>query len=208
MILRITLICLIVANAVFAVTAPQVVEKTEAIYAKNKTFTVKFTQTVSAGDFFDDDKTSGKMLLSYPDKFRVETPEQTLASDGDSLWTYSVENKQVTIESMIGLEDVVTPADYLFRFKEHYDLEYDSTETISKRMCHQLSLKSKDDNQYVRSMKVFIDTETSLVRRVVYRDLNDNKITLDFSDWKLGEQIEPAAFRFKTPSGVEEVRVP
>lgn len=208
MILRITFICLIMAGAVFAVTASQVVEKTEAIYAKNKTFTVKFTQTVSAGDFFDDDKTSGKMLLSYPDKFRVETPEQTLASDGDSLWTYSVENKQVTIESMIGLEDVVTPADYLFRFKEHYDLEYDSTETIAKHQCHQLSLKSKDDNQYVRSMKVFIDTETSLVRRVIYRDLNDNKITLDFSDWKLGEQIESSEFRFKTPSGVEEVRVP
>jgi outer membrane lipoprotein carrier protein len=208
MLLRITLISLIVAGRVFGMTAAQVVEKTEAIYAKNKTFSVKFTQTVSAGDFFDDDKTSGSMLLSYPEKFRVSTPEQTLASDGDSLWTYSVENKQVTIEAMNKLEDVVTPADYLFRFKEHYDLDYDSTATISKHPCHQLSLKSKDDKQYVRSMKVFIDTETSLVRRVIYRDMNDNKITLDFSDWKLGAAFDPSEFRFKTPSGVEEVRVP
>lgn len=208
MLLRIISICLIAVGAVSASTAHQVVEKTEAIYAKNKTFSVKFTQTVAAGDFFDDDKTSGTMLLSYPNKFRVETPEQTLTSDGDSLWTYSVENKQVTIESMIGLEDVVTPADYLFRFKEHYDLDYDSIETIAKHSCHQLSLKSKDDNQYVRSMKVFIDTESSLVRRVIYRDLNDNKITLDFSDWKLGAEIDPKNFRFGTPSGVEEVRVP
>ena len=208
MLLRIISMCLIAVGATFATTAHEIVEKTEAIYAKNKTFSVKFTQTVSAGDFFDDDKTSGTMLLSYPNKFRVETPEQTLTSDGDSLWTYSVENKQVTIESMIGLEDVVTPADYLFRFKEHYDLTYDSTETISKRLCNQLSLKSKDDNQYVRSMKVFIDTETSLVRRVIYRDLNDNNITLDFADWKLGVEIDPKEFRFRTPSGVEEVRVP
>lgn len=195
-------------SKVFAVTAAQVVEKTEAVYAKNKTFAVKFTQIVASGDFFDDDKTSGKMLLSYPDRFRVETPEQVLASDGDSLWTYSVENKQVTIEAMSGLEDVVTPADYLFRFKEHYDLEYDSTETISKRVCYRLSLKSKDDKQYVRSMKVFIDQETSLVRQVIYRDMNDNKITLEFSDWRLGVEIGPSEFRFKTPSGVEEVRVP
>lgn len=196
------------SGSLLAVTASEVVEKTEAIYAKSKTFSVKFTQTVAAGDFFENDKTSGKMLLSYPEKFRVETPEQTLTSDGDSLWTYSVENKQVTIESMLGLEDVVTPADYLFRFKEHYDLEYDSTEVISKRLCYELSLKSKDDNQYVRSMKVFIDTETSLVRRAIYRDLNDNLITLDFSDWKLGVQIAPSEFHFKTPTGVEEVRVP
>ncbi|MGB5105444.1 MAG: outer membrane lipoprotein carrier protein LolA [Candidatus Zixiibacteriota bacterium] len=184
------------------------VEKTEAVYAKNKTFSVKFTQVVASGDFFDDDKSSGAMLLSYPEKFRVETPEQTLVSDGDSLWTYSVENKQVTIEPMDRLEDVVTPADYLFRFKEHYELSYDSIATIAKQPYHQISLKSKDDSQYVRSMKVLIDTETSLVRRVIYRDMNDNNITLDFKDWKLGETIAPTQFRFKTPSGVEEVRVP
>lgn len=208
MLLRITILCLIVTARLMAVTAGQVVEKTEAVYAKNKTFSVKFTQVVASGDFFDDDKTSGSMLLSYPEKFRVETPEQTLVSDGDSLWTYSVENKQVTIEPMNRLEDVVTPADYLFRFKEHYDLACDSTETVEKRPCHQLSLKSKDDSQYVRSMKVYIDTETALVRRVIYRDMNDNKITLDFTDWKLGASIAPAEFRFKAPAGVEEVRVP
>lgn len=207
MLLRTLVLCLIAATRLFAVTAAEVVEKSESLYSSKKTFTVKFNQVVSSGDFFDDDKTAGTMFLSYPDKFRVETLEQTLASDGDSLWTYSVENKQVTIESMKQLEDVVTPADYLFRFKEHYNLTYDSTETISKRFCHLLSLKSKDDDQFVRSMKVYIDSETWLVRRVIYRDLNDNKITLDFEDWQLGTAIAPEKFRFKTPSGVEEVRV-
>jgi outer membrane lipoprotein-sorting protein len=57
-------------------------------------------------------------------------------------------------------------------------------------------------------MKVYINVGTFQIRRVVYRDLNDNKITLDFSDWKMGIKAMPDQFRFKTLRGVEEVRLP
>ncbi len=208
MIVRIIAFAAMLAATVLADSAGEIATRIEQTYTAGKTFSVNFSQVVQTGNFFDDEKVSGVMLLAYPEKFRIETSAQTLVSDGDTLWTYSEENRQVTIEPMNRLEDVVTPADYLFRLRERYDLTADSSEVIDKRVHHRLSLRARDDDYYVRSMRVYVDPATNLIRRVVYRDINDNRITLDFSDWKLGAAIKSEQFRFKTPSGVEEVRVP
>jgi outer membrane lipoprotein-sorting protein len=196
------------STSLFADRATDLVDKSEAVYSRAGAFSAKFTQVVSTGDFFDDEKTDGVLMMSYPRKFRIDTPDQVIASDGDSLWSYSAENKQVTIDAASKSKDVATPADYLFNFKQNYTLEYDSTAIIGKTAVHQLSLKSKVRDQYVRSLKLFLDAENFTVRRVIYRDINDNRITLDFSGWKLGIKIAPEQFRFKTPRGVEEVRLP
>lgn len=208
MLIRMLIGWALLPTLLMAVTAKEIADKSEAIYSEKKTFSVKFEQVVSTGEFFDDEHTNGSMKLAYPKKYRIETPEQVFVSDGDTLWTYSEENCQVTVEPTNRLDDFVTPADYLFRLREHYELSYDSTEVIEKKPYHRLSLRSLKDDQYVRSMKVMIDPETYLIRRVVYRDINDNKISLDFHDWKLGATLKPEDFRFQTPAGVEEVRIP
>lgn len=132
-------LCLL--SVAIALTATEIADKSEAVYADGQTFSAKFRQQLSTGDFFDDEKTEGTMVVSYPDKFRIETPEQTLVSDGDSLWSYSVENRQVTIEAIKDLSEVVTPADYLFRLKEHFSLSLDSAQVIDKRLHHRLRLR-------------------------------------------------------------------
>jgi len=89
------------------------------------------------------------------------------------------------VEAVSKSKETITPADYLFNFKQNYNLDYDSTDMIDKVKVRRLSLRAKSKDQYVRSMNVYINSSTSQIRRVVYRDLNDNKITLDFSDWKM-----------------------
>ena len=148
------------------------------------------------------------MTIGYPDKFRIESPEQILVSDGDSLWSYSAENKQVTIESMEALEGIVTPADYLFRFKEHYDVAADTVIELGGRKAYKLHLVALSEDEFVKKLDLYIDLETYMVTRTAYRDPNDNLVTLDFSDWKLNVETQPEDFRFQTPPGVEEVRVP
>ncbi len=205
---RIVILILVLCAPAFGASAVDIVDKSEALYSKSGPFSAKFTQTVSTGDFFDDEKIEGTLIMNYPRQFRIDTHEQVLASDGDTLWSYSAENEQVTIEAVSKSKETITPADYLFNFKQSYYLDYDSTDVIDKVRVRRVSLRSKSEDQFIRSMKVYIDATTYHIRRVVYRDLNDNKITLDFSDWKMGIKATPDQFRFKTPRGVEEVRLP
>ena len=205
---RVVVLILVLCAAAFAGNTTDIVDKSEALYSKSGLFSAKFTQTVSTGDFFDDEKVVGTLVMGYPRQFRIDTHEQVIVSDGDTLWSYSAENRQVTVEAISESKETITPADYLFNFKQNYNLDYDSTDVIDKVKVRRLSLRSKSPDQYVRSMKVYINGATFQIRRVVYRDLNDNKITLDFSDWKMGIKTTRDQFRFKTPRGVEEVRLP
>jgi len=204
---RVAIAILVLWLPLSAGAALDIVDKSEALYSKAGVFSAKFTQTVSTGDFFDDEKTTGVLIVSHPRKFRIDTPEQVIVSDGDTLWSYSAENRQVTVEPATKSQETITPADYLFNFKQNYHLESDSSDFIGKAKVHCLLLRSKSQDQYIRSMKVYVDAGTNLVRRVIYRDLNDNRITLDFSDWKLGIKTTPEQFQFKVPRGVEEVRI-
>ncbi len=208
MIMRVLIIVLILCLPLFAAGTTDIIDKSEALYSQGGAFSAKFSQNVSTGDFFDDEKATGSLIMNYPRQFRIETQEQTLVSNGDTLWSYSVENRQVTVELVTKSEETITPSDYLFNFKKNFDVSYDSTEIIDKAKVHRFSLRAKSADQFVRTMQVYIDANTYLVRRVTYRDLNDNKITLDFSDWKLGIKVAPDKFRFKAPRGVEEVRIP
>ncbi len=186
----------------------EVISKSEKIYAEAGHFSAKFRQSLSGGGFFEDETTSGVMIIGYPDRFRIESPEQTLVSDGDSLWSYSVENKQVTIEAMNDLNALVTPADYLFRFKEHYEVRSDTLVSLEGKKAYKLHLLALAKDEIVKELDLYIDSSSYLIVRAAYRDPNDNLVTLDFSDWKLKIKTQPDDFRFQTPSGVEEIRVP
>jgi outer membrane lipoprotein carrier protein len=185
-----------------------IVEKSEALYAGSKTFSARFTQVLSSGDFFEEEVTEGKLLMQYPESFRIETPEQVIVSNGDTLWSYSEENKQVTVEPTTNVEDLVTPADYLFHFKADYDLKYDTLLTFGKEKAHRLQLTRKAKDHYVQSMEILIGLESSHILRVRYLDINDNEVTLEFSGWEFGIKIDPVNFRFVAPKGVEEIRLP
>lgn len=188
--------------------ALSIAEKSEVLYQRAGSFTTKFVQSVSTGGFFEDEITSGLLLMEYPDRFRIETPEQVIACDGDTIWSYSVENRQVTIEQVDKTEDLVTPADYLFNFRENYNIAFDTVLTLNDAKTYKLLLHSKSGDDYVQSMELYVDAGTFAVARVKYTDINDNIITIDFSDLELGPKIDSQRFRFKTPKGIEEVRLP
>ncbi|MCK4858730.1 MAG: outer membrane lipoprotein carrier protein LolA [candidate division Zixibacteria bacterium] len=208
MILRIIVLVVLLAGGLAAADAIEITEKSEALYARAGSFKANFIQVVATGDFFDDEETAGILLMEYPDRFRLETPEQVITCDGDTLWSYSVENKQVLVEPVSQVGDMVTPADYLFNFKENYEIEFDTTLVEGEVEMHRLNLRAKDDDQYVRSLQLYVSTENYAVVRVVYKDINENQITIDFSDLKLGIDLDKKDFRFKPPRGVEEVRLP
>jgi outer membrane lipoprotein-sorting protein len=185
-----------------------ILEKSETAYARAGTFSAEFVQTIESGDFFEDERIEGKLLMEYPNRFRLDTPEQVIACDGETLWSYSVENEQVLVEPVAGAEDLVTPADYLFNFKENFRIAADTVLELEEQLCYRLSLEALTDEQFVRQLDLYLDYESYEVAQVSYTDINDNLVTMRFHKLKLGEPIPAERFRFQTPKGVEEVRLP
>jgi outer membrane lipoprotein-sorting protein len=204
----VALILLAAAGGVAGEEAMTVLERSEAVYAGAGSFSADFVQIVETGDFFDDERTEGFLLMQYPNRFVLDTPGQVITCDGDSIWSYSVENKQVVIEAVGKADELITPADYLFNFKENYEIISDTTVFLDSAEVRRIGLKAQSADEFIQLLHLYLAAEDYLVKRVVYTDINANLITVAFSNWQLAVKVEPEKFRFRAPEGVEEVRLP
>jgi outer membrane lipoprotein carrier protein len=173
-----------------------------------ETLSVEFVQEVNSGVFATIEKTEGKIYLADGDRFRIETDEQVIVSDSVFLWVYSVENKQVKIDSVDEVEDMVKPSDYLFSFKEDYNADLTLKSECDFGECLEVVLKSKQKDNFIKQMKLYIEADTYLTHRAEYTDINGNLVTVKFDKYKLNNKIPRQIFQFKTPKGVEEIRLP
>lgn len=202
------LIGVLVTSTALAQDRPAILDTLHERYQALEDLEVEFTQEVHSGVFAAVEKTSGKMYLAERDKFRVQTDEQTIVSDGKLLWVYNKDNEQVTIDKVDKAHDLVRPSDYIFSFREAYSAELLPDTTIDEIECTVVRLTADEGDEFIQEMTLFVSEDDRLTRRAEYRDINGNTVTIDFSNVKIDEGISDEIFEFHTPEGVEEVRLP
>ena len=202
------LLCLLCAHGAFASEEDRILAKIEKKLKTIKTLKVDFVQEVKSGVFATIDKSSGKIYMTANDCFRVESDDQTIVSDSILLWVYSPENKQVRIDSVHKVDELIRPSEYLFNFKEGYTADLLTDRKCDFGDCYQVILSASEKDEFIGEMKLYIDSETYLTHTAEYRDINGNLVTVNFKNYKIDREIPPELFIFKTPKGVEEIRLP
>ena len=181
--------------------ASQVEEK----YRSIKDLSTNFTRTLKSEIFEAEKKTKGKMYLKNPDKFRIETKDEVIVTDGKFLWTYSEQNEQVIKSKLDRSKNVFKPNQYLSNFREEYKARLAGEEKIGKAKCYKLTLTPKKKDLFITRMMIWVDKRTLLAKKIEYMDVNDNQITLLFDHIKTDVGIKDSKFMFKAPEGVEEL---
>ncbi len=189
----------------FAINSEELALKVEEKYRSIKDLSMDFVKTLKSDIFETQKKTEGKMYLKNPDKFRIETEDEILVTDGEFLWSYSEENEQVIKSRLDRSKNIFRPNQYLSNFREEYKPKLTGEEKIDKAKCYKLTLTPKKEGLFITKMTIWIDKKSLLAKRLEYRDLNDNQITLGFDRIKINKGIKDSKFVFKTPDGVEEL---
>lgn len=185
-----------------------ILEQLQKRYENLNDLEVNFKQEVNSGVFASKERDEGTMYLAKGDKFMINTDDQTICSNGKLLWVYSVENKQVTIDKIANATDLVRPSDYLFSFKESYDAKLLPDTTIGKVLCRVVQLVCREKDEFIQKMTLYVGSDDLLTHRAEYVDINGNIVTMEFSNIKVDEGLPAKMFEFKTPKGVEEIRLP
>ncbi|HVP35606.1 MAG TPA: outer membrane lipoprotein carrier protein LolA [Terriglobales bacterium] len=186
-------------------TSDELALKIEEKYNSLKTLSISFQEEIKSEDFSTLRKFKGKMYLKNPNKFRIEMPSQTVVSDGEYIWVYSKENKQVTKNRADKSKDLFRPNDYLFNFRKNYNYNLEGEKKISGKTCYKMVYSSKTDGEFFTKITVFFDKVTLLAQRIEYQDLNDNFTILNFNQIKPDVEIADSRFVFIPPAGVELV---
>ncbi len=178
-------------------TSPsEILEKVRTNYSQLNDVSAQFTQTVKMKFRQTAQKKSGTIQLKKRNKFRIETEQQTIVTDGKTVWMYSPANKQVLVDTfktnhqpfsteqfLLGL-----PKDFFaesIRHEEHYIV---------------INLKPTKTNQpsfSVRSLKIWVNPETWTVEKIEYDDKNNTVTFIELSDIRFNKGIDDKNFQFE-----------
>jgi chaperone LolA len=195
----------VLASSGSSITADQLARQVEDKYRSFETLSMDFVRMVRSKVFETKTTVQGKMMFKNPDKFRIETQDETVTSDGKFVWTYSAENAQVIKNLADRSEDFFKPYQYLSDFRSRYVPKLEGAEKIDGDRCFKLALTPKENDAFIKNMTVWVDQKSLLAQRLIYQDLNGNQVTLTFQHIKPNRKIKDSEFVYQVPPGVEEV---
>lgn len=198
-------IVLIFSRDTAGITANNLALKVEKKYRSLKSLSMDFIKIVRSEIFETENRIKGKMILKNPDKFKIRTKDETIVCDGEFVWSYSVENKQVIKNRLDRSKNLFTPNQYLSNFRSEYIPRLEGEEKVNRTKCFKLILSPKKEDVFIKSMTVWVDKKNHLARKLKYKDANDNEVVLIFQHIKTNRKIRDSEFIFQTPPGVEEL---
>lgn len=186
-------------------TIADVTRGMERRYQMIENVSAQFTQQVKFGFSKIEQNFSGTLIMKKPNKYRLESEHQTLVTDGAAVWAYSPVNKQVVIDHYKENQNTITPERFLVNLPSNYYATVLGTEQAGSVREVMLKLVPKDDRSFIKSVKLWVDQESWMVRRILIVDVNETETTYTIDHLKLNTPIKDSIFTFSPPAGTDVV---
>lgn len=186
-------------------TVREVTERIQRRYEAIHDATARFTQHVKFGFSQIEQDFDGAMTMKKPNKYRIESEHQTFVTDGSTVWAYSPVNKQVLIDRYKENENTLSPELFLLNLPTNYYSTILGGERSGEAYLITLKLVPKDDQSFVKSMKLWVEEGSWVVRKVEMVDVNDTEKTYSVQDVKTNTNVKDSVFVFTPPPGTEVV---
>ena len=167
--------------------------------------TATFSQRVKFNFSNIEQTFSGTLTMKKPNRYRVESEHQTLVTDGSAVWSFSPANKQVLVDRYKENHNSLSPEKFLLNLPAQYYSTLLKTEKIGNADAFVLKLVPKDDQSFITSVKMWVESGSWLVRRVLIVDMNDTETDYTITDMKLNTRVPDSLFSFTPPAGTEVV---
>ena len=130
-------------------------------------------------------------------------PNNVLITDGETVWQYSVANKQVIIDQADKNGTNQLPGDFLLKYADGYAPKLVGEELLNGKQCYVLNLKSVSGDDYYQKIKVWIDKKKYYTQKIEQYDINDNVNIYTMKSVLKNLPVSDTKFHFTVPPGVE-----
>ncbi len=186
-------------------TAQDVLEKVKKKYDSIIDAQLRFSQSTHFELTNIEQNITGTLLLKKTNKYRVETENQTIVTDGVTVWSYSAANKQVLVDHFKMDENSITPEKVLGGAPKEFTATLLGTDKIGNTDALELKLEPTNDQSMVKTMKLWVDNSTWLIRKAEIIDMNGKQTEYVVTEVKVNTGLEDSRFTFQVPEGVEVV---
>jgi len=163
----------------------------------------EFTQTIKSDIFETVDTVKGNLWAGEKGRFRLDSPEQTLVSDGVRFWSYSAANEQVLIDSVAKMGDW-DPLTILYNPENVFRCTSDKI--MEKEIG--FDMQAISERTEPQSFKLIVSKSEMIPKRITYSDINGSLIDIYINKFKKHLKLSDSLFIFEAPSGVEVIEMP
>jgi outer membrane lipoprotein carrier protein len=195
-------------------TRDELVARVQSRYDRTTQLHARFQQETRLQGLDQIQTGEGQVWILKPGRMRWDytKPErQTIIANGDTLWIYVPEDRQVIRDHVNQSLGTHTPALFLAgeaRLTELFTVVEASTQSPSEGGLIQLKLTPKVGSLPYTQVQLGIDPVSSLVQLVRLVDPLGNMTTMWFSDIDTAGAVEPSLFQFQVPPGVDVISPP
>jgi outer membrane lipoprotein carrier protein len=187
------------------ITAKDVAEFVQQRYQTMDDVVAKFSQHVKFNFSGIEQTFDGTLTMKKPNKYRVESENQTFVTNGTVVWSYSPFNKQVLVDRYKENQNSLSPEKFLLSLPAQYYTTLLGKEKLESMETVVLKLVPKDDQSFIKSVKMWVQDKSWLVRKVLVVDLNDTETEYIIKDLKFNTHVNESLFSFTPPAGTEVV---
>ncbi len=186
------------------ITANEIISKVQSKYEDIENIIAKFTQVIRFKVSKVEQEIGGTIFFKKPNKYRIESEQQTIVTDGVTSWSYNPKNKQVIINHYKQDARSLSPEKLLFSYPKDFYSSYVGEEKVLKEDTYVLKLTPKEENTMTSSIKVWINHDW-LIKQVEVVDINKKATRYTIRELKVDKGIPDTQFQFDVPTGVDVV---
>jgi len=193
--------------------AKAILESLKNKYEQFKTIQADFTLII---EIPEEDRIvqKGKMAQAG-DKYRLELEDQSIMTDGETLWYYQKNNNEVQVNSADDWgagEDILTPSDILKMYESGeyiYVLvdEYSAEKTIVQQIEFKPAIR---DSKNHSKLRLTVDKKANTIKEMKAFQIDGTRYTLRMDEFVADKAVDDSQFTFNVKDypdiHVEEMR--
>ncbi|MDE3057612.1 MAG: outer membrane lipoprotein carrier protein LolA [Bacteroidota bacterium] len=149
-------------------------------------------------------------LNGIPNKYRIHTEQQTIVTDGITVWSYSPINKQVLIDDYNDDSKTFSPDKFLFSIPNDFQAVFLNERPSSPEIQSDYALKlipraGTASAAAVKSFKIWVSRKDWSIRKIEFIDMNETQRTYTIHSRLLNLGLSDKHFSFTVPNGVQVV---
>ena len=189
-----------------------ILDKIQNQYDIHKDFKAQFFQESLVKSLGKKQKAEGKVYFKKPGKMRwiyTDPFKQEIISDGQTLWTYRPEEKQVIVTRMAQAFQSQTPTTFLAglgNLKRDFHARFEQKPSPGKDYF--LEMTPLETLGSLEKLFLQVDEKTFDIVCAKIQDVIGNVTEICFTDIQFDNHLSDDLFTFSPPPGVEVFRLP
>ena len=186
-------------------TASEIIEKVQAKYKKTNSAIARYTQTVKFKLTNMEQSYNGTLFLKKEKKYRIETDQQTILTDGITSWAFSPKTNQVVVDNYREDKNSISPEKFLTEYPNDYYSNLIGKAKVNNKDTYEMKLTPKESTSFIKSLKVWVDSGEWFIRKIEIIDMNDNTTTYIVNRIEANIEISNDKFQFKPTSETQVI---